>query len=124
MRRDVEFRKNCAAAPPAIAAAAAAMTSGLNVPACAAPLLVAILGAVTVGGFNGAGAAAQGFVSLALFGLALSLPLVLAILWRPARRALDRLALLSERAPLYIGLLLVGLGLWSIYLALVAPPSA
>lgn len=93
---------------------------GLNIPACAAPLLVAILGATAVGG---AGGAVRGFVSLAVFGLALSLPLTLAILWPPARRTLDRLSALSARVPVWIGLLLLALGLWSIYFGLFVSPE-
>jgi cytochrome c-type biogenesis protein len=61
---------------------------------------------------------AQGFFMLALFGLALSLPLTLALLWAPARRALDRLMGLSSRVPVAIGLLLAMFGAWSIYLGL------
>jgi cytochrome c-type biogenesis protein len=99
-------------------AVALAVLFALNIPACATPLLAAILGVAAVGGASGLGAAAQGFVSLALFGLALSLPLALALLWAPTRRVLDRLAALSGRAPLLIGALLVALGVWSIALAL------
>lgn len=83
---------------------------GLNVPACAAPLIFALLGAAAVTGAT----VAMGFVTLGLFGLALSLPLVLAVLWAPARRLLDRLAGLSARVPFWIGVVLIGLGLWSI----------
>lgn len=104
-------------------AAALAVLFGLNIPACAAPLLFAVLGAAAVGGAAGAAQAAKGFVSLAVFGLALSLPLALALLWDPARRALDRLSAWSTRAPALIGLLLVVLGLWSIYFGLFVTPQ-
>lgn len=86
---------------------------GLNIPACAAPLIFALLGMAAASGVSG-GALAAGFVSLGLFGFALSLPLVLAVLFQPARRMLDRLAGLSKRIPVWTGLLLVVLGLWSI----------
>ncbi|WP_435099656.1 hypothetical protein [Arhodomonas sp. AD133] len=56
----------------------------------------------------------EGFVSLGLFGLALSLPLVAAVMWAPMRRVLDRLAGLSARAPFWAGVVLIALGLWSI----------
>ncbi len=88
---------------------------GLNIPACAAPLLVVLLGAAAGGTADGT--LASGFVSLALFGLALSLPLVLAVLFDPARRAIDWLAGLSRRLPFWTGLLLIALGLWSIWSA-------
>lgn len=93
--------------------AALGLLFGLNIPACAAPLLVALLAAtasgVTPGGVLG------GFVSLSLYGIALSLPLIVAVLFAPARRALDWLAGLSRRIPRWTGALLVVLGLWTIY---------
>ncbi len=87
---------------------------GLNIPACAVPLLIALLAAAAVQGATG-GTLTAGFVSLSLFGFALSLPLVVAVLFEPARRALDRLARLSQRLPLWTGLVLIALGLWSIW---------
>jgi len=97
---------------------------GLNVPACAAPLLIALLGAAAAGGAGGYPYYA-GFISLALFGLALSAPLVLAILLAPMRHALDGLAGLSRRFPVWIGALLLALGTWAIGDAYVAeqPPG-
>lgn len=86
---------------------------GLNIPACAAPLLFALLGLATAGGIAG-GTLVTGFVSLGLFGLALSIPLVLAVLFKPLRRLLDRLAGLSIRLPFWTGALFIVLGLWSI----------
>lgn len=90
---------------------------GMNIPACAAPLLLALLGAAAASGAAGS-AYATGFVSLALFGLALTAPLVAALLFAPMRRALDRLAGLSRRAPLWTGALMLALGLWSIAAAM------
>lgn len=96
---------------------------GLNIPACAAPLIFALLGMAAASGVRG-GALAAGFVSLALFGLALSLPLVAAVLFEPARRMLDWLAGLSKRIPFWTGLLLVVLGLWSIRFGIFAEVGA
>lgn len=99
---------------------------GLNIPACATPLLLALLGASAASGAQG-GSVASGFVSLGLFGLALSLPLVAAALFAPARRALDWLAALSRLLPAWTGLLLIGLGAWSIWFGLfveLAPKTA
>jgi cytochrome c-type biogenesis protein len=90
---------------------------GLNIPACAAPLLLALFGAAAAGGATDA-TFAMGVVSLALFGLALSLPLIVAVLFAPARRALDWIAGLSRRVPLWTGLLLIALGLWSVWFGL------
>ncbi len=86
---------------------------GLNIPACAAPLIFALFGTAAAGGAAGR-PIATGFVSLALFGLALSLPLVLAAAFAPARHALDWLAGLSRRIPFWTGVVLIVLGLWSI----------
>ncbi|HZA66240.1 MAG TPA: cytochrome c biogenesis protein CcdA [Geminicoccaceae bacterium] len=99
-----------------------AVLFGLNIPACAAPLLLAMLGSAAAGGTGGLGQAAKGFVSLAVFGLALSLPLALALVWSRGRRALDRLAALSARVPVVAGVVLVALGLWSIYFGLFVTP--
>ncbi len=92
---------------------------GLNIPACAAPLLFALLAAAAAGGSAGA-TAVSGFIALGLFGLALSLPLIAAVLFERARRALDWLAGLSARLPFWTGVLLAGLGLWSIWFGLFA----
>ena len=90
---------------------------GLNIPACAGPILLALLAASAAGAASGA-TLASGFVSLALFGFALSLPLVVAVLFPPARRALDWIAGLSRRIPLWTGLLFIALGIWSIWFGL------
>lgn len=82
---------------------------GLNIPACAAPVLVALMAASV-----GAASIFRGFVAMAIFGLALSLPLVLVVFWGRARYWLDRLAAVSERLPLWTGLLFIALGAWSI----------
>jgi len=103
--------------------AALGVLFGLNVPACAAPLLFALLAMAAAGGIAD-GPAAAGFVSLGLFGLALSLPLVLAVLFAPARQLLDRVAGLSARLPFWTGVVLILLGLWSIGFALFAQVAA
>jgi cytochrome c-type biogenesis protein len=95
------------------------MLFGLNIPACAAPLLLILLGAAAAGGATGT-TFLGGFVSLAVFGLALSLPLVLAVLFASARRMLDWLAGLTGRMPFWTGVVLVALGLWSIGFGLFA----
>lgn len=87
---------------------------GLNIPACAAPLIIALLATAAASGSVGA-TVAGGFVSLGLFGLALSLPLVAVLLFEPGGRALDGLASLSQRLPFWTGLTLIVLGAWSIW---------
>lgn len=88
---------------------------GLNIPACAAPLIFALLGATALGTTPNV---SKGFISLSLFGLALSLPLLVALVFAPMRRVLDRLAGLSVRMPFWTGILFVALGLWSMYFGL------
>lgn len=99
--------------------AALGVLFGLNVPACATPLIMVLLG---VSAAQGAGGSAQwqGFAMLLIFGLALSAPLVLVVLWQPGRRVLDSLANFSVRAPRWTGVVLAGLGVWSIALGLFA----
>lgn len=97
--------------------AALGVLFGLNIPACAAPLILALLASAAADGATGA-TLASGFVSLGLFGFALSLPLVVAVFFAPARLALDRLAALSSRIPLWTGSILVALGAWSVWFAL------
>ena len=95
---------------------------GLNIPACAAPLLFALLGTAAASGAGGA-ALAEGFTSLGLFGLALSLPLVVMVLFARARGVLDWLAGLSRRIPRWTGLLMILLGAWSIWFGLFVTPK-
>src|SRR3546814_14573733 len=95
---------------------------GLNIPACAAPLIFALFGTAAAGGAAGRPIAA-GFVSLGLFGLALSLPLVLAAAFAPARRALHWLAGLSRRLPVWTGVVPIALGVCSIGFGLFANPA-
>jgi cytochrome c-type biogenesis protein len=101
--------------------AALGLLFGLNIPACSAPLLFALLGAAAASGVSGA-TLAKGFSSLALFGIALSLPLALAVLIPAARRALDWLAGLSRRIPFWTGIVLIALGLWSVWFGLFVTP--
>ncbi len=90
---------------------------GLNIPACAAPLLAALLGAAAATGASGATLGA-GFVSLGVFGFALSAPLVAAVFFARARRALDVLAHWAGSFPKWSGAVLILLGAWSIYFGL------
>lgn len=92
---------------------------GLNVPACAAPLLGALLAAAAATGASGATLAA-GFTALAVFGFALSAPLVAAVFSARARRLLDGLARQAGRFPRWTGVILIALGAWSIAFGLFA----
>lgn len=99
-------------------AAALGVIFGLNIPACAAPLLAAL-----VAGSLGASSIVGGFVALGVFGLALSLPLVGAVFWTRCRRWLDRLAGLSARMPFWTGVVFLALGAWSIWFGLTVTGS-
>lgn len=89
---------------------------GLNIPACAGPLLAVLLGSTAAQAAAGGGVA-YGASTLFVFGLALSSPLVLAVFTRPGRRILEAIARLSARMPRWTGAVLVALGGWSLWLA-------
>jgi cytochrome c-type biogenesis protein len=93
--------------------AALGLLFGLNIPACAAPLLAALLATAAAAGASGA-ALMAGFVSLAVFGFALSLPLVAAVFFARGRKLLDALARQAARFPKWAGIVLLVLGVWSI----------
>ncbi|MGI8401006.1 MAG: cytochrome c biogenesis protein CcdA [Gemmatimonadaceae bacterium] len=94
-------------------AAAVGLLFGLNIPACATPLL-AVLFAANLGAAN----IARGFWTMGIFGLALSFPLVLAVYSARAREALVRLASYADQVPRWTGTLLIVLGAWSIFTAI------
>lgn len=98
-------------------AAALGAVFAFNIPACAAPFVLALVGMAIAGGAGGA-TLATGFFSLALFGLALSLPILVVALFPRARAALDWLAGLSRRMPFWSGVAFIVLGLWSIWFGL------
>ena len=98
-------------------AAALGAVFAFNIPACAAPFVLALVGMAIAGGAGGA-ALVTGFISLALFGLALSLPILVVALFPRTRAALDWLAGLSRRIPFWSGMAFIVLGLWSIWFGL------
>lgn len=103
--------------PDARTSVALGVVFGLNVPACAAPLLLVILGTVAARDGAAGDPIVTGFTTLAAFGLALSAPLAVLMGWPGAAQWLDRLLGAAwARRPL-IGVALIGLGLWSIYFA-------
>ena len=60
----------------------------------------------------------DGFISMGLFSFALSLPILILAMFPKTQRALDKLGSLSRRMPRWTGILLISLGLWSIYFGL------
>lgn len=83
---------------------------GLNLPACAAPILAAIFAATL-----GAGTLGQGFMALAVFGIALSFPLIVLVAWPRGAEALERLTAVSHRVPRGTAAVFIVLGVWSVY---------
>jgi hypothetical protein len=78
---------------------------GLSAPACATPLLVALVARSLPLGASG------GFVQLFVFGVAMSAPLIVLAGWRGWQHALQRLSILRPAAPYLAGgaLLLIGI---------------
>ncbi len=84
---------------------------GLNLPACAYPLMAALLGRGAASG------AAWGFAALFVFGLALSLPLVPLAFSERTAKLFGRLTRLSGATPYVIGALLILLAAYVLYTA-------
>ena len=91
---------------------------GVNVPACAAPLLFAVAGSAA-----GAGVYAMGFTTMALFGLALSAPLLLISAVPKLARALEAVGSASQWLHRVIGSILIAVGVWSVWFALFVDPA-
>lgn len=84
---------------------------GLNLPACAYPLLLALLGRSVASGV------AWGFVALFVFGLALSLPLLPLALSGRTEKVFARLSRFSAMTPYLIGLSLLAISAYVLYTA-------
>lgn len=90
---------------------------GLNIPACAAPIIFALLGMTITSG------AGLGFLTMALFALALSAPLIPMALIPRFAGWLTRIAATMRARPWIIAAVFVILGLWSIYFGLFVDPA-
>lgn len=90
---------------------------GLYIPACAVPLLLILVAAGTAQSTAGA-APTSGFLSLFVFGLALSAPLFALVGTARGQRWLDRMVMLAGRMPRPTGTLFIVLGLFSVGFAL------
>ncbi len=84
---------------------------GINLPACAYPLILALLGRSTASG------ATWGFAALFVFGLALSLPLVPLVVSERAAKLFGRLTRLSGATPYVVGAVLVAVSFYVLYTA-------
>jgi cytochrome c-type biogenesis protein len=90
---------------------------GLNIPACAAPILFGLLGLTAT-----ANTAATGFAMMFLFGLFLSSPLALFAFAPALATRLETLGGKVKGTRWIIGLVFVILGLWSIWFGLYVDP--
>ncbi len=91
---------------------------GLNIPACAAPILFGLLGLAAT-----TGTVLTGFWMMFLFGLFLSAPLAIFAIIPRLATALDRFASWLKGARWLIGAVFVLLGIWSIYFGLYVDPA-
>ena len=91
---------------------------GLNVPACAVPILFDLIGLAA-----SAGSIAMGFVAMALFGLSLSMPLVLFVLQPKLAVLVQKIDNDSSRTRWVLGAVFVVLGLWSIWFGIYVEPA-
>ena len=91
---------------------------GLNIPACAAPILFGLLGLAAT-----TGTIATGFAMMALFGLFLSSPLVLFAVFPKFAQWLEVLGEKMKRMRWLIGVVFAVLGLWSIWFGLYVDPA-
>ncbi len=91
---------------------------GLNIPACAAPILFGLLGLAAT-----TGTVAAGFWMMFLFGLFLSSPLALFSSSARFAGALESLSGKLKRSGWILGVVFVLLGLWSIWFGLNVDPA-
>jgi cytochrome c-type biogenesis protein len=91
---------------------------GLNVPACAAPILFGLLGLAAT-----TGTVMTGFLMMALFGLFLSSPLALFAAVPKFSQWLEILGEKMKRVRWLIGVVFAVLGLWSIWFGLYVDPA-
>ncbi len=97
---------------------AAGLALGLNIPACAAPILFGLLGLAA-----GAGSLAAGFLMMFVFGVFLSLPLAVIALVPGLSPRLEALGgRLAARRSL-TGVIFVVLGVWSLWFGLFVNPA-
>ncbi len=85
---------------------------GLNILACAAPILFGLIGTATV-----SGSAATGVLTMSVFAIALTLPLIPLSVAPGLADGLDRVANWLRPRRWLLGVIFVGLGLWSIWFA-------
>lgn len=91
---------------------------GLNIPACAAPILFGLLAMAAT-----TGTAVTGFMMMAVFGLALSFPLVFFVYVPRLTTWLEAAALFLRQRGWILGAVFIVLGAWSIWFGLNVDPA-
>jgi cytochrome c-type biogenesis protein len=91
---------------------------GLNIPACAAPILFGLLGLAAT-----TGTVVTGFAMMFLFGLFLSSPLAVFAVAPKLGDSLEKLGERMKRMRWLTGLVFALLGLWSIWFGLYVDPA-
>ena len=91
---------------------------GLNIPACAAPILFGLLAMAAT-----TGTVFAGFAMMFLFGLFLSLPLAVFATIPKLAAKLDKLTHWLAQAGWMIGIVFTALGIWSIWFWLTVDPA-
>ncbi len=91
---------------------------GLNIPACAAPIVFGLLGLAAT-----TGTVVSGFLMMALFGISLSLPLVIFAIYPRLAGWLEKIGDKMIRMRWTIGIVFVALGIWSIWFGLYVDPK-
>lgn len=91
---------------------------GLNIPACAAPILFGLMGLV-----SSTGSFTMGFVAMALFGFALSAPLAVFAIYPGLTRFMERTGRGGSKTRWIMGAVFIGLGAWSIWFGLFVDPA-
>lgn len=94
------------------------LASGLNIPACAAPILFGLLGLAAT-----TGTIIVGFTMMFLFGLFLSLPLVILAVVPKWGHWLERTGQRMKNMRWLIGVVFILLGCWSIWFGLYVDPA-
>lgn len=91
---------------------------GLNIPACAAPILFGLLGLAAT-----TGTLLSGFMMMAIFGLSLSLPLIVFAVIPKLTAWLETFSQKMKRMPRILGSVFVLLGIWSVWFGLYVDPA-
>ena len=91
---------------------------GLNIPACAAPILFGLIGSAVA-----SGSASTGFLMMSVFAVGLSLPLLPLSAVPRLAALLDRLADWLRPRRWLFGAIFFALGIWSIWFGLFVDPA-